>query len=248
VRNTRRAILNLSLPAPHPVVRFALTAFLAVRSAYYFFMRVFICEPLFKAYCSSYGRDLHTGVFVHWVQGSGRILIGDHVTIDGKSSFIFASRYAEQAMLRIGDYCGIGHGCMFTVGREISIGRRTRIAEGVTMFDSPGHPADPAARLSGKPATNEDVRPICIGDNVWIGRGAYIYPGVTIGDNAVVAAGAVVMTDVPPNTLVAGNPARQTRTLGERPSATRKPPSPPIAPSAPGGPPFHSHLEAFESK
>ncbi len=246
VRKTRRAILNFSLPAPHALVRFALALFLAVRSAYYFFVRVFICEPLFKASCTRYGQELHTGVFVHWIQGSGRILIGDYVTIDGKSSFIFACRYAEQATLRIGDYSGIGHGCMFTVGREISIGKRTRIAEGVTMFDSPGHPADPAARLSGKPATTEDVRPIRIGNNVWIGRGAYIFPGVTIGDNSVVAAAAVVMTDVPPNTLVAGNPARQTRVLGDRPPATRKPLS--AAPAVLDGPPFHSHSEAFESK
>jgi maltose O-acetyltransferase len=52
-----------------------------------------------------------------------------------------------------------------------------------------------------------------IGDNVWIGRSAIILPGVTIGDNAVVAAGAVVTKDVPDATLVAGNPARVVRTL-----------------------------------
>jgi acetyltransferase-like isoleucine patch superfamily enzyme len=52
-----------------------------------------------------------------------------------------------------------------------------------------------------------------IGDNVWIGRSAIILPGVTIGDNAVVAAGAVVTKDVEEATLVAGNPARVVRTL-----------------------------------
>jgi maltose O-acetyltransferase len=53
------------------------------------------------------------------------------------------------------------------------------------------------------------VRPISIGDNVWIGSSSIIFPGVTIGDNSVVAMGAVVMNSVPPNVVVAGNPARQ---------------------------------------
>src|SRR5206468_5615407 len=97
------------------------------------------------------------------------------------------------------------------------IGRNARIAIGVRMFDSPGHPANPAARLAGLPAGEEDVRPIIIGDNVWVGSDAIIFPGVTIGEGAVVAAGAVVMSDVPAYTLVAGNPARQIRTFTEKP-------------------------------
>jgi acetyltransferase-like isoleucine patch superfamily enzyme len=237
-RNSRRAVLGFTLPAPRIVVRPLLALFLAIRATYYFLIRAFVCEPLFKAYCTSYGRNLRTGVFVHWVQGNGRIVIGNNVTVDGKCSFSFASRYAEQATLRIGDNCGIGHGCSFTVGREIRIGRNTRIAIGVSMFDSPGHPANPAARLAGSPATAEDVKPIHIGDNVWIGSGAVIFPGVTIGDGAVVAASAVVMTDVPPYTLVAGNPARQTRALAERAAGqTTGAPQPLVTvPSTPVGP------------
>ena len=52
-----------------------------------------------------------------------------------------------------------------------------------------------------------------IGSNVWLGRGAIVLPGVTIGDHAVVAAAAVVARDVPPRTVVAGNPATSLRTL-----------------------------------
>jgi tripartite ATP-independent transporter DctP family solute receptor len=55
----------------------------------------------------------------------------------------------------------------------------------------------------------EDVRAIILGDNVWLGSGATIFPGVTIGDNSVVAYGSVVMSSVPENVVVAGNPARQ---------------------------------------
>jgi acetyltransferase-like isoleucine patch superfamily enzyme len=53
------------------------------------------------------------------------------------------------------------------------------------------------------------VQPITIGDNVWIGRNALVFPGVTVGENSIVAAGAVVTSDVPPGSVVAGNPARR---------------------------------------
>jgi maltose O-acetyltransferase len=79
--------------------------------------------------------------------------------------------------------------------------------------------------LAGEPARYEDVRPITVGDNVWIGTGAIIFPGVTIGDNSVVSTGSVVMTDVPANVIVAGNPARKIATLGIDP-AHGQPPGP----------------------
>lgn len=62
--------------------------------------------------------------------------------------------------------------------------------------------------------TMETDRPVMIGDNVWIGAAAVILPGVTIGNDSIVAAGAVVSRDVPPRTLVAGVPARPIRVLG----------------------------------
>jgi len=186
---------------------------LAIRSSYYFLYRVFVCEPLFKAYCKSYGRNLHTGVFLHWVQGQGNLIVGNDVLIDGRCNFFFASRYTERPTLHIGDSTGIGHSCSFTVGDQITIGKHCRIAAGVQMFDASGHPSDPANRLAGQPADRSEVRPIVIGDNVWIGTGSAIYPGVSIGDNSIVALGSVVMSNVPANVVVAGNPARQIRAL-----------------------------------
>lgn len=57
------------------------------------------------------------------------------------------------------------------------------------------------------------ARPVKLGDNVWIGGGASILPGVTIGDNCVIGAGSVVTKDVESNTIVAGNPARFIRSI-----------------------------------
>jgi acetyltransferase-like isoleucine patch superfamily enzyme len=215
-RSAYRALSRFSLPAPRLVVLPLLAAFIASRSALHFLWRVFVCEPLFKAYCTRHGRGLRTGVYVHWVQGKGDLRVGDDVLVDGKCSFTFASRFSERPTLEIGDRTGIGHACSFTVGRGISIGRDCRIAGGVHMFDSSGHPADPGARRQGLPPAPEDVRPITISDNVWIGRNAMIFPGVTVGLNSVVSAGAVVTADVPPDTVVAGNPARRVGSLEKK--------------------------------
>jgi len=212
-RRIRRGLARFGLPAPRIVVRPVLVLFLLSRSTYFFMVRVFVCEPLFKAYCTSYGRNLRTGVFLPWVQGRGALMIGDNVVVDGKSSFHFAVRYSDRPELIIGDNTGIGHGCSFTVGKRITIGRHCRIGLSVQMFDSPGHASDPAARLAGLPAAQDEVRPITIGDNVWIGNNSIICPGVTIGDGSAVAIGSVVMSDVPENTLVAGNPARRVQAL-----------------------------------
>jgi acetyltransferase-like isoleucine patch superfamily enzyme len=212
-RRFYRGAVNFSVPAPRFITVPAVVSIVAIRSAYYFLMRVFICEPLFKAYCTSYGRNFHTGVFLHWVQGKGDIVIGDNVTLDGRSNIFFAARFCERPVLRIGDNTGFGHQCAFSIGKEIRIGKHCRFASNITLFDSSGHPADPVARMKGEPPSPDDVRPIIIGDNVWVGTGSTIYPGVTIGDNSIVSAGAVVMNNVPANTVVAGNPARMVRSL-----------------------------------
>jgi acetyltransferase-like isoleucine patch superfamily enzyme len=219
VRRAYRAVGNFSIPAPRLITVPILIAVVGIRSAYYFFMRVFICEPLFKASCRSYGRNLHTGVFLHWVQGKGDIVLGDNVTLDGRSNIFFAARFSERPLLRIGDNTGFGHQCAFVVGKEIRIGRHCRFGSSISVFDTSGHPSDPVARMKGDPPGMDDVRPIIIGDNVWVGTGSTIYPGVVIGDNSIVSAHSVVMTSVPANTVVAGNPARLVRSLVPVPQA-----------------------------
>jgi acetyltransferase-like isoleucine patch superfamily enzyme/acyl carrier protein len=209
-----RFLRNFSLPAPRWIFGPILVAYLFSREVYYFLIRVFVCEPFFKAYCAKYGRNVHTGVFVHWIQGRGQLIVGDNVIVDGKCSFIFALRYTEQPTLRVGNNVVIGHNCTFTVGREITIGNNVMIAGNVEMFDSPGHPTDPALRLAGSAALPEDVKPIRIEDNVWIGGSAIIYPGLTVGEGSIVAKGAIVMNNVPPNVIVAGSPARQIARIG----------------------------------
>jgi acetyltransferase-like isoleucine patch superfamily enzyme len=212
-RGLRRRVQRFSIPAPRVVTLPILWTYLAIRSAYYFGLRVLVCEPLFKAYCKSYGRRLRTDVFLPWIQGRGEIIVGDDVLIDGKCGFAFAARFTDHPTLVIGDRTGLGHGCQITIGKRITIGSDCRIASHVWMFDSSGHPTDPEARRNGLPTADEDVRPIVVEDNVWIGGRSIVFPGVTIGAGSVVAAGSVVMSNIPPNTVVAGNPARRIASL-----------------------------------
>ena len=100
------------------------------------------------------------------------------------------------------------HGCTILDGAPVVIGDNVLLAPGV-QISTATHPLDPAARRTGI----EQALPITIGNDVWIGMGAQILPGVIIGDNVVVAAGAVVNKNVPANTVVAGVPAKVVKTL-----------------------------------
>jgi maltose O-acetyltransferase len=86
---------------------------------------------------------------------------------------------------------------------EVRIGDGTQIGPGVQILTA-DHPRDPAERATGL----EWGRPISIGTNVWIGGGAILLPGVTIGDDAMIGAGSVVTRDVPAGATAVGNPAR----------------------------------------
>lgn len=90
----------------------------------------------------------------------------------------------------------------------ICIGDNCMLAPGVHIYTAT-HPLDATARNSGL----EYGKPVSIGNNVWIGGRAVINPGVTVGDNAVIASGAVVVKDVPANAVVGGNPARVIKML-----------------------------------
>lgn len=100
------------------------------------------------------------------------------------------------------------HGLVILDAAPVTFGDDVMLAPGV-LISTATHPLDPIKRRNGI----ETARPISIGNNVWIGMGAKILDGVTIGDNAVVAAGAVVNKDVAANTLVAGVPIKLVRTL-----------------------------------
>jgi acetyltransferase-like isoleucine patch superfamily enzyme len=202
------------------VVRPILNAYLALRAVTHVARRVFFAQPLFRAYCTRCGRNLRTGIYLHWVEGRGRILLGDDVTLDGKLSISFASRFSDSPTLEVGDRSLLSHDCTLTIADRVTIGRDCLIAGGVMILDSSGHPLNPDRRRAKLPPDPHQVRPVTIGDNVWIGSRAIILPGTTIGDDCVVAAGSVLRGSIPDGSLVGGNPAQVVRNLrGDNPSA-----------------------------
>lgn len=91
---------------------------------------------------------------------------------------------------------------------RIMIGDDVQIGPNVQLL-TPTHPIDPGPRR----AKWEAAEPITIGDNVWLGGGVIVLPGVSIGANTVVGAGAVVVKDLPPYVVAVGNPARVVKDL-----------------------------------
>jgi acetyltransferase-like isoleucine patch superfamily enzyme len=205
----RHAIPRASIPWPRVVIVPYRILYTSGRAIIHFLRRVLVAEPIFRSYCAKVGTGFRTGIYVHWVQGRGRIIVGDDVTLDGKIGFAFAASFSKAPSLVIGDRTGIGHLCSFVVADAITIGSDCRIAGNCSFRDSPGHPVDPEARRRGEPPPRDAIKPITIEDNVWIGVGVRVSGGVRIGTGSVISSGAVVLSDVPPNSLIAGNPGRR---------------------------------------
>jgi len=111
--------------------------------------------------------------------------------------------------IRVANRVFINQNCTLYDLAEISIGDDVMIGPNVSIITE-GHPVAPSQRRAyviGKP--------VVIEKNVWIAVGATIVGGVTVGENSVIAAGSVVTKDVPPNTLVEGNPSRVIRSIGD---------------------------------
>jgi acetyltransferase-like isoleucine patch superfamily enzyme len=122
----------------------------------------------------------------------------------------------------VGDYTLV-HGARIICDAEVEIGDYTLISWNVVLMDTYRVPLDPAARRAElrcvpfrfprRLAADVPARPVRIGRNDWIGFDSCVLPGVCIGEGAVVGAHSVVTEDIPPYTVVAGNPARVIRRL-----------------------------------
>jgi acetyltransferase-like isoleucine patch superfamily enzyme len=209
------AVLHLHLPVGplnRPVFRMLYGLHVTVREGILWMLRVLWYEPLFRSQCASVGRGFLMEQ-LPYVIGQGKIFLGDHVTFAGKPSFGFGNRWNDAPEIFINSNSFIGHDCRFSVAEAVRIGRYCLLAGGVSVSDYDGHPTDAASRRLGCPNPPEAIRPVVIGDDVWIGANAIILKGVTIGDRSIVGAGAVVSRAVPPDVVVVGNPARVVKSL-----------------------------------
>ena len=138
----------------------------------------------------------------------------------GKDFCVFAPFYCEYGInINVGYGCFINYNCTFLDVSPITLEDGVWIGANVTLA-TPSHPFLPEERLPQEyPDGFHDLeysKPIIIKKNCWICSSATILGGVTIGENSIVAAGAVVTKDVPPNSIVAGVPARVIREIDEK--------------------------------
>lgn len=127
----------------------------------------------------------------------------------GQNSLIWPPFYCVYGYnIHLGDDVFLNYMCTILDTHEVRIGNHVMVGPSVQIYCAAHH-------LQAEPRNRglEVAKPVVVEDNVWIGGGAILLPGVTIGRNAVVGAGAVVTRSAPANTVVAGNPARVIREI-----------------------------------
>ncbi|NJN11913.1 MAG: acyltransferase [Richelia sp. RM2_1_2] len=141
------------------------------------------------------------------------IVIARYSTIRGE-----ILTFGHGGKIEIGEWCYLGEGSRIWSAEKVKIGNKVLIAHNTNIYDTNSHPLNSRERhehfmvisKSGHPKNISCIKssPVIIEDDVWIGCDSVILKGVTIGQASIIAAGSVVTKNVPPNTLVAGNPAK----------------------------------------
>jgi maltose O-acetyltransferase len=164
------------------------------------------CRTLLKEFHALDSRDL---------DGRRRVL-GSLFHHLGEGAWIEAPFSCEYGRyISIGRNSFVNVNCVFADNHRIEIGDDTLIGPAVQIYTA-GHPLDPDERLlpPGSPAPYlTTAKPVTVGHRCWIGGGAILLPGVTIGDGTTVGAGSVVTKSLPPRSIAAGNPCRILRSL-----------------------------------
>lgn len=147
-----------------------------------------------------------------------KILLHENVVVEGE---LFVFPYGGNISVGANTYIGVG--TRIWSGEHVGIGENVLISHNVNVIDTNSHEMNSIEREIGYKKLLSDghakqkgtiqTAPIFIDDNVWISFGATVLKGVTIGKGAIVAANSVVTKDVPPFTLVAGNPAKKIKTI-----------------------------------
>jgi len=180
-----------------------------IKKAYLKFQRFYAARFL-KPHFESLGKGFHFMKPWHVEIFGSSIELGDYATViatpDKKIRLSVWSEKKDMGRIKIGSFCLICPGVRIGSASSVSIGDNCMIASSAYITDSDWH--DIYNRVStGK------SRPVKIENNVWIGDSAIVSKGVVIGENSIIGAGSVVVNDIPPNTIAAGNPAKVVRHL-----------------------------------
>ncbi|PCS22459.1 acyltransferase [Candidatus Enterovibrio escicola] len=214
------ALILMSIPAPKVIFLplYYITTFLMV--TWTNLTRTLWWTPLFKGRLQHVGRGLYLYGGIPYISGPLHISIGERCRISGQSTFS-GRAYPKsgvdggnkQPKLLIGNNIDIGWQTTIAVGQKIVIGDNVRISGRAFLTGYPGHPINAEDRAAGLPELDCQIGDIILEKDVWLATGVSVMAGVTIGHGTIVATGSVVTSDLPPNVLAGGMPAKIIRRL-----------------------------------
>ena len=214
LRDALRAFLHARIPAT-PLHSLLLAERSLRHGVWYELARMLYYQPLFELQCAEVGEggrlELTPESKLPFVDNC-ELVLGARWRINARTAYQGARNAPGKARIEIGEGTYIGSRAVVRAGLGIRLGRHVTVAANVVLSSDPGHPLDPVARRT-EAAPLEALGQMVVGDDVWIAEGATLLGGITVGEAAVIGAHAVVTKDVPPRTVVAGNPARVVKEL-----------------------------------
>lgn len=165
-------------------------------------------ENLMRFRCASLGKNFMLYGEMPWITGKGSIYIGDNVVMQPKITLFTGGHVYDDPEIRIGDGSDLGFMVQIRAAQKVIIGKNCMIAGYAIISDNDGHPIDLTRRRNHEKVRPDEVAPVIIEDDVWIGEHVIIMKGVTIGRGSVISAGSVVTRSIPEKKIVMGNPGR----------------------------------------
>lgn len=181
------------------------------------FYGAFKVKYIYNKHITLRGKVNVSGIPILNFKEGGKAILGKNVYLKSNKKSYHLSMHSPvklmadkpNAIIEIGENTRINGSCIHAF-KKVSIGKNCLIAANCQIIDGNGHDLS-FPDVENRVETIGDAKEITIEDNVWIGANCFVLPGITIGEGSVVAAGSVVVKDIPPMSIAGGNPAKVIR-------------------------------------